>query len=118
MEILDRPSSGEIAHRISDDGQWSSASETVNLRDVLIKFWARKGLILTSTLLCALLAFAIAKLMTPTYTSAAFLMINPQQAAAPATDASVKAVIKGGPEVVETEAFVLQSRSLAGEVIE
>jgi polysaccharide biosynthesis transport protein len=118
MEILDRPSSHEIAHRISDDGQWSGASDTVNLRDVLVKFWVRKRLILTATLICALLAFAIAKLMTPTYSSAAFVMIKPQPPGAPGNEANVRGVIEGGPEAVQSEAFVLQSQALASAVIE
>lgn len=118
MEILHRPSSDEIARRVSDDGQWSSTNDTVNLHDVLVKLWVRKRLILTSTLVCALLAFAIAKLVTPTYKSSAFVMIVPEQQGAPATDARIRTVIQGGPEAVQSEAFVLQSRALASETIE
>jgi polysaccharide biosynthesis transport protein len=118
MEIFDKPLPGETAHRISDDGHWRGASDTVDLREVLAKFWARKRFILAPTLICAGLAFAIAKLITPTYTSAAFVMIKPQQPGAPATDASVRAAIQGGPEAVPTEVFVLQSRALASETVE
>jgi polysaccharide biosynthesis transport protein len=118
MEILERPLSSEIVHRTGDDGQWSGAGDTVNLRDVLLKFWARKRLILATTLICAVLAFAIGKLMTPTYKSAAFLMVTPQQLGAPATEASVRSAVQGGPEAVQSEAFVLRSRALASETIE
>ncbi len=118
MESFDNPLPRETSYRISDDGHWRGASETGSVHDVLMKFWARKRLILTSTLICALLAFAIAKVMTPTYKSSAFVMITPQEPSAPATDASVRAVIQGGPEAVQSEAFVLKSRALAGATIE
>jgi len=118
MEILENPLPREPAYRISDDGHWRGVRDTINLHDVLVKFWARKRLILATTLICALLAFAIAKLMTPTYKGAAFVMIVPQQLGAPATDGAVRTVIQGGPEAVQSQAFVLQSRALASETID
>jgi polysaccharide biosynthesis transport protein len=118
MESFDNLLPGETAHRISGDGHWRGVSDTVDLRAVLAKFWARKRLILTSTLLCAGLGLAVAKLITPTYTGDAFVMIMSQRLSEPASDASVRAAIQGGPEAVETEAFVLQSRALAGKTIE
>jgi succinoglycan biosynthesis transport protein ExoP len=117
MEIIENPLPRE-PYPIRNDGAWNSAGDTVNLREVLLKFWARKRLILTSTLICALVAFAIAKLVAPTYKSAAFVMIFPQQQDVPTTDANVRTVFQGGPEAVQSEAFVLQSRALASETIE
>jgi subunit length determinant Wzz-like protein len=89
----------------------------IDLRETLAKFWARKRLIFTSVLICGALAFAIAQLMAPIYTSEASVMIKPQPTNTPATDASIRAMIEGGPEAMPTEALVLQSRSLASEVI-
>src|SRR5438128_9484021 len=111
MEHFDRP-------RPSDDAQWRSPSDTVDLREVLAKFWARKRLIFTSIIICAGLAFAIAKLITPIYSSAAYVMIKAQPPSGPAGDPRVQAGIQGGPEAVQTQPFVLQSRALASETIE
>ncbi len=118
MEIFDPPPPSKDPSRISDIAYRRSLDDTVDLREVLAKFWARKRFILASTLICAGLAFAIAKLITPTYTSAAFVMIQPLQPGEPAGDASVRAAIQGGPEAVPTEVFVLQSRALASETVE
>jgi succinoglycan biosynthesis transport protein ExoP len=111
MEIFDRPMPSDNAHR-------RSLGDTVDLREVLAKFWIRKWFIVAATLICAGLAFSIAKLITPAYTGEAFVMIKPLQPGEPATDASVRAAIQGGPEAVPTEVFVLRSRALASETIE
>ena len=118
MEIFDQLPPSKDASRTSDISYQRSPGETVDLREVLAKFWARKRFILASTLIGAGLAFAITKLITPTYTSAAFVMIKPLQPGEPASDASVRAAIQGGPEAVPTEVFVLQSRALASETVE
>ena len=118
MEIFDPPPPSKDPSRISDTAYRRSLDDTVDLREVLAKFWARKRFILASTLICAGLAFAIAKLITPIYISAAFVMIQPLQPGEPAGGASVRAAIQGGPEAVPTEVFVLQSRALASDTIE
>ena len=118
MEIFDPPPPSKDPSRVSDIAYRRSLDDTVDLREVLAKFWARKRFILASTLICAGFAFAIAKLMTPIYTSAAFVMIQPLQPGEPAGGASVRAAIQGGPEAVPTEVFVLQSRALASDTVE
>jgi polysaccharide biosynthesis transport protein len=119
MEIFDRPMPSDDAYRTSDIQYRRSLDDTVDLREVLTKLWTRKRLILASVLICAGLAFIAAKLTTPTYTAGAFVVIKPEPA--PATVDSLRAALQGGilasPEAVQTEAFVLQSRPLAGETI-
>src|SRR4051812_40304221 len=111
MEIFDRLVPSDNAYRPSRD-------DTVDLRQVLTKFWARRRLIFLATLICAGLAYVTAKLITPTYTVDALVMIKPQQAGERATNASVQAAIHGGPEAVPSEAIVLESRALAAKTIE
>jgi succinoglycan biosynthesis transport protein ExoP len=108
MEIFDRPLLADKTHA-------TSSNDTADLRETFVKLWARKKLILASTLICAVLAFVIAKLITPTYTGEALVMVTPQQ---PAGDSTVLAGILGNAETMQSEAFVLQSRFLASETIE
>jgi succinoglycan biosynthesis transport protein ExoP len=111
MEIFDRPLPNDSGYRVSSD-------DSIDLRKIFAKFWARKRLIFASIFICAGLAYVNAKLITPTYTGEALVMIKPQQAREPATNASVQAAIQGGPEAVPSEAIVLQSRALASKTIE
>jgi hypothetical protein len=66
MEIFDQLPPSKDASRTSDIAYQRRPGETVDLREVLAKFWARKRFILASTVIGAALAFAIAKLITPT----------------------------------------------------
>ena len=106
---VDRLTGMEIFHGLppSDIPHRRSLGETTDLREVLAKFWARKRFIFASVFICAGVAFAVAKLITPIYTSEALVKIMPQQSSGPATDASVQAGIHSDPEAVETEALVL-----------
>jgi uncharacterized protein involved in exopolysaccharide biosynthesis/Mrp family chromosome partitioning ATPase len=101
-----------------DGATQDSPDDTPNFRDILGRFWARRWLIATFVIVCALLAFVTAKLMTPIYTGEALVVIKPAHAGDPATIASVQAAIEGGPEAVPTEAIVLQSRTLARQTVE
>lgn len=111
MEIFDRPLPNDYTAR-------TTLNDTVDLREVLAKFWSRKWFIFACTLLCAGLAFAIAKLITPTYTSAAQIAIEQQQSSVLVGDRSMPVMTQMAPEVVQTEAFTLQSRALATATIE
>jgi succinoglycan biosynthesis transport protein ExoP len=111
MEIFDRPLPSDNAYPLSLD-------DSADLRQVLAKFWARRRLIFTSILLCIGLAYVTAKVIAPTYTGEALVIIRPQQAGEPASNASILAAIQGGPEAVPSEAIVLQSRALASKTIE
>jgi succinoglycan biosynthesis transport protein ExoP len=109
MEIFTPPSSDPVRR--------ASLGDTVDLREVLAKFWARKRLILACIIAGGGLAFGLTKLITPVYTSSAFVIIKTQQVSA-TINSNVPLVIEKGPEAVASEAFVLQSRSLARETIE
>jgi uncharacterized protein involved in exopolysaccharide biosynthesis/Mrp family chromosome partitioning ATPase len=93
-------------------------NETVNLRRIATKLWARKWLILAPMIIGGALAFLAAKAMTPVYTAVAQVLIKPQQTGEPAAIASLMSAIRGGPEAVPTETMVLQSRVLAKRTIE
>jgi succinoglycan biosynthesis transport protein ExoP len=100
MEIF-TPSPSDPVHR-------ASLGDTVDLREVLAKFWARKRLILACIIVCGGLAFGLVKLITPVYSSSALVMIKTQSTA----DPNAQAMVAAG------QAFVLQSRGLASETIE
>jgi len=114
METFGQPHQRDEGPDAPDD----VGDDTPNLRDLIGKFWARRWLIATSVIVCALLAFVTAKLMTPIYTGETLVVIKPMHAGEPATNASVQAAIEGGPEAVPTEAIVLQSRTLARQTVE
>ena len=110
-ETFYKPSGGGNAYgRGLDD-------DRVSLREILTKFWVRKRLIFGSIIICAGLAFFIAKLMTPTYTSQAMLLVNATQTSAQVVETQSTIPIQTSPEVVQSEAYVLQSRALAIETI-
>src|SRR5215831_13730341 len=116
MAIFDKRSPSENVHHVIP-------SDTVELREVLAKLWAGKRLILAATLLGAGLAFAIAKLITPTYSSSAYVMIKSQSPSGPTGELSAQAGIPVAPEAVapeavQTQAFALQSSALVSETIE
>lgn len=111
MEIFERPRPG-------DDAAWRGSDETVDLREVLAKFWARKRLIVAAIVLGAGLAFGAAKLITPVYTSSAYVVIKTLPPVRPGAEANVVAGLPGGPEAVQTQVYILQSRALASATIE
>src|SRR5262252_2159895 len=103
MEILDKPP--------PRDHTWSNnLNDTVDLHQVLAKFWARKHLILSSIVFCTALAFVIAKLVTPLYSGSALVIVKPQPAGGSAGEATSAAPVPISPEMVQSEVFVLQSR--------
>ena len=95
------------------------ASDTVDLRSVLAKAWARKRFILLAIICGGLAAFAVGKLMTPVYRAEAYIMIQPQELAqTPILEIGAPQPVVAGPETVENERFVLASRGLAVRTIE
>jgi uncharacterized protein involved in exopolysaccharide biosynthesis/Mrp family chromosome partitioning ATPase len=118
MEIFDRALASEVAFGSGDYPRGRDPDDNpINLREILTKFWARRRLIFSAIIVCAGISYVMAKMITPTYVGSALVMIKPQQAAEPATNASIQAAIHGGPEAVPSEALVLQSRALANETI-
>ena len=109
----------------SDDARWrdgyafrsGAELDTINLRDVFEKFWARKRLIFLCIISCAGLALLWARAMTPTYTGQAQIAIKPQQSGLLVGDHNIPVATQVAPETVQTEAFTLQSRGLASATI-
>src|SRR5690242_18098464 len=95
-----------------------SPEETFNLREFVGTLWVRKWILVASLLVCPLVAYIAAELMTPIYTGRASVLIKPRQGGATSDRASLDAAILGGPEAVPTEAIVLQSRNLVRRTIE
>lgn len=118
MESSEKLRSRQDAGPDSEIMDQQNSNETIDLRQIIGKFRAQKSVILICVIVCVALAFISARLITPTYTGEALVMIKPQQANQLATNASVQAAIQGGPEAVPTEAIVLQSRTLAYATIE
>jgi uncharacterized protein involved in exopolysaccharide biosynthesis len=124
MEIFDRPPLSENEYRMGPTAfrtirnRKGNESDTVDLIGVLTKLWARKKLIFASVIICGGLAYVMAKLSTPSYVGTAVALINAEQANSGLSDAIVRVGPPGTPEAITTEAFVLQSRSLASATIE
>lgn len=118
MDSFDQPPPSENMHSGNDVAARRTAEDALNIREIVGKFWSRRWLIAASIITCAALSFITAKLTTPIYTGEALVEIKPVHVGEPATNASVQAVIQGGPEAVPTEAIVLQSRTLAKLTIE
>jgi succinoglycan biosynthesis transport protein ExoP len=116
MEIFDRPHPSDRSHP-SDNSYRSWDAEQVSLREVLAKFWRRKSLIFLCIIVCAGLAFLLTKVMTPAYTGEAQIAIKPPQSGVLVGDRSIPIVAQVAPEMVQTEAFALQSRALASATI-
>ena len=124
MEIFDRPPLSENEYRMGPTAfrtirnRKGNESDTVDLIGVLTKLWARKKLIFASVIICGGLAYVMAKLSTPSYVGTAVVLINAEPANSGLSDAIVRVGPPGTPEAITTEAFVLQSRSLASATIE
>jgi succinoglycan biosynthesis transport protein ExoP len=118
MEIFDRYSSSETAYRTGDlEFRRGSDDGPVCLREVLSKFWTRKRLIFLCILICAVSAFLLTRMMTPAYTGDAQVAIKPPQSGLLVGDRRIPLVTQVAPEMVQTEAYALQSRALASATI-
>lgn len=118
MEIFDSRLNGDDKHwRDGYAHRGGAELDTINLRDVLEKLWARKRLIFLCIIFCAGLALLLTRVMTPTYTGDAQIAIKPQQSGLLVGDHSIPVATQVAPETVQTEAFTLQSRGLASATI-
>ena len=123
MEIFDRPLLSENEYRMRPTAFRNSRDskghglDTVDLIAVLTKLWARKKLIFASVIICGGLAYIMAKL-TPSYVGTAVVLINAEPVNSGLSNAIVQVGPPATPEAIATEAFVLQSRSLASATIE
>lgn len=90
--------------------------ETGELFGLFRKLWRRKAVIVTTVVLLMVLAAAVIFLLTPRYTSSAFVLINPQK-----TDViDIQAVLAGLPtdqQSILSQSKVLSSRDLAARTV-
>ena len=91
--------------------------DSIDPREVLAKFWARKRLVFASIFICAGVAYLGAKLVTPIYNGSAYVMVVAQQPEGAADGPNPAVAIAAGPDAVQTQAFILQSRALAAEAV-
>lgn len=94
--------------------------DSIDPREVLAKFWARKRLVFASIFICAGVAYLGAKLVTPIYNGSAYVMVVAQQPEGAAGGPNPAVAIAAGPDLtgaVQTQAFILQSRDLAAEAV-
>lgn len=87
------------------------------LRDVLSVVARRKGVLFATIVPALLLAIAFVNLVTPRYSAETLILIEPQSPNFGSLDAVV-AGLSGDEESVQSEAYVLSSRALAGRVIQ
>src|SRR5882724_11537942 len=90
--------------------------ETGELFGLIRKLWRRKPVIVTTVVLLMILTAAVIFLLTPRYTSSAFVLINPQK-----TDViDIQDVLAGLPtdqQSILSQSKVLSSRDLAARTV-
>ncbi len=91
-------------------------SPELSVGQILLKFWHRKGLILTTVLVCMAATAAILYQITPRYTAEAFIMIEGQRETVVNVEAVV-AGLSGDTETIESEIEVIKSRPLVETTI-
>ena len=118
MEIFDRQLPNADVYRSGDDTYRRGPEfESINLREVLEKFWVRKRLIFLCIVVCACSAFLLTRAITPAYTGEAQMAIKPQESSVLVGERTLPVMTPVAPEMVQTEAFALQSRALASATI-
>lgn len=90
-------------------------SDTVELREILLKLWRRRWAIAVLSLLFAAASAAIALLMTPEYAGEVYLAISPVRDRSGDRAGSESAT---GLESLQTEQYVLRSREMAEATVE
>lgn len=118
MEIFDRQLPSTDMYRSEDPYRRGPDFDTTNLREVLGKLWVRKRLVFLCMIVGGILAYAVMRIMGPAYTGEAEIAIKPDQSSVLlGGDRSVPVATQVAPETVQTQAFALQSRSLASATI-
>ena len=90
-------------------------SDTVELREILLKLWRRRWAVAVLSLLFAAASAAVAFFMTPEYVGEVYLAINPAQNGSGDRAGSESAT---GLESLQTEQYVLRSREMAEATVE
>lgn len=115
------PSYTELDHLRSTDSVLRAtvvlpSAEQSDGMEIFRILWRHRGLIIGTTLAAVVLGATATFLMTPRYTSAAQVLVGVETP----NVANIEAVLKGiaaNQETVQSESYVLQSRSLAEQVV-
>jgi capsular exopolysaccharide synthesis family protein len=94
------------------------SAEDVGLRDIFAVVRRRVGILLGVVVGAVLLAATYVFLQTPLYTAQALIMVQPDTSGDFASFSSVVEGLPGDRESVRSEAMVLSSRGLAGDVVD
>ena len=89
----------------------------VDLREVLSKFWRRKGLIFGVTVALTMIAALVVLQITMLYTAESTVMINYRETQVVDVEAVVSGLV-GDVETMESEIEVIKSRGLAAKTID
>ncbi|MCA1456310.1 hypothetical protein I6F35_24380 [Bradyrhizobium sp. BRP22] len=93
-------------------------SQGFNVVDLALLLWRRKAAIVAAALLCACIAVAIGKSLTPKYTATAQLYVDPRELQLVERELTPRAQdVSGLAMVVDSEARVITSNSVLLQVI-
>src|SRR4030081_880825 len=120
MLIYDQPIN-QARNQAESDAKSVAAPATdgFSVLDLVLLLWRRKIAIASAALLCACLAVAIGKSLTPKYTASAQLYVDPRELQLVERELTPRAQdISGLAMVVESQARLITSNNVLLQVIE
>jgi uncharacterized protein involved in exopolysaccharide biosynthesis len=116
MGIRPRKKNATIEDSCDPGGVGEVGSDTVELREILLKLWRRRWTIVALTLLFMSASGGITLLMTPEYAGEVYLAINPERGKS--TDRAASDSGTTSIQSLQTEQYVLRSREIAEATVE
>lgn len=110
------PPRGPDSFPVGRPGLVPMDADRVDLRELLLKVWRRRRLILGATLISILLAGLLVLRITPLYTASSKIMLDPQQVRI-VTSKAVVSDVDVSAQIVNSEVTVLGSNVLIEKVI-
>ena len=115
MLDYDQPIDNQAKSQVADAPR---RSQGFNVVDLVLLLWQRKAAIAAAALLCACIAVAIGKSLTPKYTATAQLYVDPRELQLVERELTPRAQdVSGLAMVVDSEARVITSNSVLLQVI-
>jgi polysaccharide biosynthesis transport protein len=115
MLDYDQPINSQAKSQAADELR---RSQGFNVVDLVVLLWRRKAAIVAAALLCACIAVAIGKSLTPKYTATAQLYVDPRELQLVERELTPRAQdVSGLAMVVDSQARVITSNSVLLQVI-
>jgi polysaccharide biosynthesis transport protein len=115
MLDYDQPIDNQAKSQVADEPR---RSQGFNVVDLVLLLWRRKAAIVAAALLCACIAVAIGKSLTPKYTATAQLYVDPRELQLVERELTPRAQdVSGLAMVVDSETRVITSNGVLLQVI-